>query len=278
MDVHDSLGPKLFRPRAPLVRYVEFFGYWDRRSGAVHRSRALPRGALTIVIDVSGSDDADFFAADGVTPVAVAPAFAVGAGTQSYITCVAPRRAVLTVHFRPAGAQRFINVSAGELEDRCVSIDQLWGRDGIVLRERLVEESSAARRVALVETFLMSRLPTATERPHPDVATALAAIDANPSMRVSAIREESGLSAKAFTALFRDEVGLAPKAYLRVRRLQAAVRRLDGRGGLGADIAADLGYFDQPHFIREFRGFAQTTPNEYLRSRSPMPGHVDLAC
>lgn len=109
------------------------------------------------------------------------------------------------------------------------------------------------------------------------VPAALAAVDANPSMLVAEIREPTGLSEKAFTMLFRDRVGLTPKPYMRVRRLRAAMRRLECGQGRGADLAADLGYFDQPHFIREFRSFAQTSPTGYLQSRSSMPGHVDLA-
>jgi AraC-like DNA-binding protein len=62
-----------------------------------------------------------------------------------------------------------------------------------------------------------------------------------------------------------------------VRRLQVALRRLDAGGAHGAAIAADLGYFDQPHFVREFRSFTAMTPSEYARRRSLLPNHVELA-
>ncbi len=102
----------------------------------------------------------------------------------------------------------------------------------------------------------------------------------NPSLRVAEVLEVTGLSAKRLTARFRAQVGLAPKAYLRVRRLQAALRQLDGaaeRGTVnGAAVAADLGYFDQPHFVREFRSFTAATPTQYVRRRSWLPSHVQL--
>jgi AraC-like DNA-binding protein len=60
-------------------------------------------------------------------------------------------------------------------------------------------------------------------------------------MRVSYARQLAELSPKRLTAAFRAEVGLSPKAYLKVRRLQAALRRLDTGRGRGAAIAADLG-------------------------------------
>ena len=81
-------------------------------------------------------------------------------------------------------------------------------------------------------------------------------------MRVSDAHELTGLSSKRLTAVFHAEVGLAPKAYLRVRRLQAALRQLDTGRALGAAIAADLGYFDQAQFVREFRAFTAMTPTQ----------------
>lgn len=267
----------LFRPHAALARHVEFYGYWDGRAAGAHHSRALPRGAFTVVVDVSGHRGIELFAADAVTRVAAAPAVAIGAGTQSYVTCAPPRQTVLTVHFRPAGARAFIGMPADELCDRCVGLDELWGDDALLLRERLIAETVAARRIALVESFLLNRAGTGTEGLPADVASALGAIDTDPSMRVRDVRAVTGLSEKALGAAFRAHVGLPPKAYLRVRRLQGALRRLEQRGALGARIAADLGYADQSHFVREFRLFTQTTPTAYRHGRSLMPGHIDLS-
>lgn len=79
-------GPALFRPCTPLAEHVDFFGYWERDEGAVHRSRALPRGAATAIIDVSPRQHVDIYASDGITRLDVGPAFVAGAGSISYIT------------------------------------------------------------------------------------------------------------------------------------------------------------------------------------------------
>ncbi len=71
-------------------------------------------------------------------------------------------------------------------------------------------------------------------------------------------------------------MGLTPKTYLRVRRFQAAMRMLDAGGVRGARIAADLGYFDQAHFVREFRSFTAMTPTQYTERRTWLPSHVGV--
>jgi methylphosphotriester-DNA--protein-cysteine methyltransferase len=132
-----------------------------------------------------------------------------------------------------------------------------------------------AARFGILEEFLLSHARFSVRR-HPGVAVAMAAIEANPSIRMAEIRYLTGLSTKRMIALFRAEVGLAPKAYARVRRLQAALRHLGSGTMGGAGIAADAGYFDQAHFLREFRSFTAMTPTQYGRQRILLPSHVPV--
>ncbi|KUH94510.1 helix-turn-helix domain-containing protein [Mycobacterium sp. IS-3022] len=271
-----SRGTALLRPTSPLDAHVEFLGSWDRGSGAENRSWAVPRGALTVIIDVAGNSDLCLYAADGHTRLQVPPAFVAGAGTTPYIIHLTPDQAVMTIHFRPGGAWAFLGTALGELENCCVGLDQLLGASATVLRERLVETPLRTARIGLIEQFLLQRMATGYTGHSPAVSSTLAEIERTPSMRIAAAREAAGLSPKRFTALFRDEVGLAPKSFQRVRRVQAALRRLDSDRASGATIASELGYFDQAHFVRDFRQFTAHTPTQYVQSRSALPGHVNL--
>lgn len=97
----DVPGPVLLRPSAPLAAHVQFFGYWHNTQAMTHRSRALPRGAATVIIDLDGREQVDFYAADATSRLDVGAAFIAGAGTTSYVTQIAPSQTVLTIHFRP---------------------------------------------------------------------------------------------------------------------------------------------------------------------------------
>jgi AraC-like DNA-binding protein len=270
----------MFRLRPPLANHIEYVGYWDGHcdpgsSTPRHVSRALPRGAATVIIGLGDTTDVGFYSSDGRTALTVPPAFIVGAGVSSHVIRMESAQTVMTVHFRPAGALPFVGHPLGELENTWIGLEDLWGRDAEVLCERLFATTSAGRRVAMLEAFLLDRMRRVDLRLNPGVASVVESAEREPSMHVAQVAGAVGLPRKRFNAVFRSEVGLTPKAYFRVRRLQAALRGL-GASRPGAEIAADLGYFDQAHFVREFRSFTGMTPTQYLQRRSRMPGHVDL--
>jgi AraC-like DNA-binding protein len=79
-----------------------------------------------------------------------------------------------------------------------------------------------------------------------------------------------GWSERHFAVQFREQVGVAPKAFARILRFARAVRLLTSdRAPDLADLALACGYYDQAHFARDFRAFAGTTPTALLESRFP---------
>ena len=249
-------------PSLALADYTEIIGHWHGQVG--YRSRALPRGAVTLIIDVGQRQQVDFYAADGSTRLNVPPAFVTGSHTASYVSEMPADEPAMAVHFRPGGAFPFFGIPLSDLENAYVGLDEIWGRAGIELHERLIDAPTMAARFGILESFLLSR-PWSSVRRHPGVAAALAAIEANPSIQMADIRDLVGMTTKRLIALFRAEIGLSPKAYARIRRMQAALRLLGSRSG--AQVAAEVGYFDQAHFVREFRSFTGMTPTQYGEQR-----------
>ena len=73
-----------------------------------------------------------------------------------------------------------------------------------------------------------------------------------------------GLSARSLQRLFRRYVGVGPKWVLQRYRLHEAAERIaDGEGGDWAAFALELGYFDQAHFIKDFKALVGCSPAEY---------------
>jgi AraC-like DNA-binding protein len=95
--------------------------------------------------------------------------------------------------------------------------------------------------------------------------------------RIAKVTDEIGLSPRRFIELFRRQVGLAPKVFCRVRRFQNVLQMVRETEAVHwADVALQCGYYDQAHFIHDFRSFSDLTPSAYLAAATPHLNHVPL--
>ncbi|WFP73590.1 AraC family transcriptional regulator [Mesorhizobium sp. WSM4906] len=164
------------------------------------------------------------------------------------------------VNFTPLGARQFFGLPMSELKDRMVGLDDALGFEGIALRERLGEAQDWDARFAIAEGFVTSRLAEANPL-SPEVAWAYRKVIASGGRnRISALAEEIGWSRKHLAAKFSDAIGIGPKTLSRIVRFNHALSLSKRQEDDWAGIAADCGYADQAHLVREFRQFAGETP------------------
>jgi len=82
--------------------------------------------------------------------------------------------------------------------------------------------------------------------------------------RVSSLVRATGLSARQFERRFASHVGLAPKSFLRVVRFQRVLKAIDAGGTPDwARLAIEHGFYDQPHFVNDFRAFTGFAPTDW---------------
>ncbi|UCI23343.1 helix-turn-helix domain-containing protein [Mesorhizobium sp. B2-8-5] len=164
------------------------------------------------------------------------------------------------VNFTPLGARRFFGLPMSELRDRMVGLDDALGFDGMALRERLGEASDWNARFDIAEGFIAGRLAEANAL-SPEIAWAYrTVIMSGGRTRVSALAGEIGWSRKHLAARFTDAIGIGPKTLSRIVRFNRALSLSRRQEDDWAGIAADCGYADQSHLVREFRQLAGETP------------------
>jgi AraC-like DNA-binding protein len=168
------------------------------------------------------------------------------------------------VDFTPHGAFRVFGGAVTDLAARMVDIGDVLGREGRLLHERLAESPGWAERFDLVEAFLMRRL---RHDPSREIGHAYRLIArAAGRVRMAELAREIGWSRKHLADRFRAEIGLGPKVVARIMRFENACRLARGAGpGEWALIAADAGYADQAHLVREFRALAGERPGSWAR-------------
>jgi AraC-like DNA-binding protein len=188
---------------------------------------------------------------------------------------------VMGVVFRPAAARRFFDGPALDFYDRSVPLALVWGPQATQLVDRLRIETSARRRLAILEAALVEISSTRERRrldAHPAVMYALQAFHNSPHIkRVADVSREIGWSRRWFCKTFGESVGMTPKRYCRLLRFQKVVRHVaSGRRVDWADLATATGFADQAHLAHEFRAFSGLSPERFLVAERPSPNHVRL--
>jgi AraC-like DNA-binding protein len=184
---------------------------------------------------------------------------------------------VIGAHFKPGGSFPFFGMPAGEFQDLHVPLEAVWGNDANNVQERLLRAKTRHARFRILEHALLQKSKGRLVK-HPAVPYALKIFsDAEIPCSVADVTEQIGLSARRFIDVFRNEVGLSPKLYSRVRRFQKVLEAFQRIPDPDlTDTALSFGYFDQAHFIHEFRSFSGISPSAYLRHRPPHPNHVPI--
>jgi AraC-like DNA-binding protein len=172
---------------------------------------------------------------------------------------------VAAVRFQPNGAFALLGVPQDRLQDAIVDATALeipW----LCKTVRGAQDAGSVEdAIARLEAGLLARVNRAPVRTDGRVDAVLAAIDgASGACRIDAIAAAPDAGRRQIERLFREQVGLTPKAYARVIRFTNAAARVtaDPSARL-ADISSDAGYFDQSHMIRDFLSFAGRTPEQF---------------
>jgi AraC-like DNA-binding protein len=237
-------------PAPPLCDLVELF--WLSEGGAPDPAKklVLPTGTLQLVIDLR----------DGAGEPWLWGVHSKGCEIET-----TGQEAILCVLFKPGGAYPFLPFSAAELLNRRVPLTTAWGRTAAALAGRLRQAKTPGDKFRELEQALLAHLvrPLSGRRA---VTFALDVFRRTPSEQtIAEVAARVGLRPQRFIQFFREEVGLTPKRYCRIRRFLEVLRRVGrGRPVHWAGLAAACGYYDQAHLIRDFRAFSGLTPTAVL--------------
>jgi methylphosphotriester-DNA--protein-cysteine methyltransferase len=172
---------------------------------------------------------------------------------------------VFTVHFRPTGLHRLLRTSMDCLTNVAVAAEHLFPRREVdELHQRLHVAPSLAHRAAIMDAALLARLEPAPHDIFAAAAERLRATHGAAPLRDLAV--ESGLSPRQFRRAFKARVGVSPKLYSRILRLNAAIDEKRARPATSwTQIAHQFGWFDQAHLDKDFVDLAGASPHDFFR-------------
>lgn len=170
------------------------------------------------------------------------------------------------IRFYPYGFANFIDSPLNELGNKETPLDQLFGNEKAnQLSQEIIHAKTTIERVDIIERFLFSRLNNKAIIDHIVKSTIDAMFSSNGSKPLTAILKGDLQKRRQLERNFKKQIGVSPKQLSKVIRLQATLQLLLSQTSETlTDIAYENEYYDQPHFIKDFKEFTGITPKEFL--------------
>ena len=202
---------------------------------------------------------------DGCVDILFSPSSAaglqiVGTMTQARRFSISGKHREFGIRFRPGMAYPVLRLSGIETTDQSIPLSDICGSAGDRLSAQMQEAESPEECVGLLEAHLGD-----PDQPGVVQRICAAIVERRGQSRVDELAFDAAMSARQLRRLFLEQLGLSPKHFCRVIRFRDSVSRIAacGKGGDWAQVALDCGYYDQAHFINEFRELSGATPAQF---------------
>ena len=256
--------PVFLRPSAHLAPYAAYYFALENEVGPgdpPFEVNVLPVPHAQMVF--SFGDES--FERDMGGPLKHSPGYAITGYTTRTVAYSNPGRlGVIMAGFHPWGLAPFTDYALKQATDRSVELHLAFS--GVPeLEERIRRAANMHERIALIEAFLLVNL----RKPALDEALVAACKEAmarQGRITVAELAVHAGLSVRQLQRRFADRIGTEPKLFLELIRFQRAFELMD-QSGASPDwiaIAHAAGFYDQSHFIKDFKSFTGLAPTDYL--------------
>lgn len=260
-----------------MGQFVANFVYFCNVELPHNFDRFLPNGDTEILIDFL---DAPQFIYDNTSLKEIQACnrvWASGLRTEPITIPAGNKSEMMVISFKKGMAAPFFPFPLSEIADSVVDADLVWGTDFALLRERLLSTNDVDKRFCLVEDFLIREFQSQMAI-NPCVAFAVGEMTTRPdALSIARMNAKIGYSQKHFTEMFRRQVGVTPKSYLKIMRFQKAVHTIDAADNIDwGQVSLDCGFYDQSHFINDFKQFAGFTPEQYAKIHTDYQNYIPV--
>lgn len=262
---------QIITPTGILARYIQH--YWMLEAGDDEKSvteRVIPTGNIEWMFHyhnpflVQSSSHETHVQQRG---------FASGISSSYADVSTQGAAGVIAISFYPHGACHFLSMPLSQIGNTSVSLNDLLGNKTREIEEKIVLANGLAERIRIIESFLLSIYRPVISHDSRLISDAVRIIkNAKGQIPSGKLAEILSFSQKSIERKFSEKIGTSPKQFSKIVRFQHVVDELwnDKNRELTA-LAYNNGYFDQSHFIRDFKAFSGYTPGEFLSAYPCQP-------
>lgn len=251
-------------PPYPLNTFIDCFVYFKEYDPQLRIERFLPDGNIELVIDLV---DTPKFIYDNHTLREIQEcnnAWLSGIRTKPISIPAGEGAEMFIVFFKKGMAHHFTNMPLYEITDTVTNAELLKDKEILDLRYTIQACTSIEQKFIHAEQYFLRKYDNRATI-NPAIEFAINSITTKPdALTINKVQSSTGYSHKHFIKLFRHYTGVTPKSFQRIMRFQKAILDIEhGRCFNWPQLATACGYFDQSHFIDDFKHFSGFTPEEY---------------
>ena len=243
------IGVERFFPSAELTPFVEHYWTvaWEHQPRVVRET--VPHPSVHLVFEPGDS-------------------LLHGVHVRRFSRVIEGTGRVLGVKFHPGGFRAFTNQSVRVLTGKVVHPSMVFGEEALEIEAKAVALPEAEKAFQVIDIFLRSRKPMASVELQTVVEINKAIIEDRSISQVSMLVDRYGIGLRTLQRLFSQYIGVSPKWVIQRQRLIETAEQIRSRSDEidFATLAAELGYADQAHMIREFKNMVGATPAKYRKS------------
>lgn len=264
-----------FIPHPLLQPFVECFYIWEGKlySFDIQTFDSPPTGFASIVFNYG---DTYTVSNQQHSKLAVPPFFITGQATGRYELSLSGKIGMVGVVFKPAALATLFDLPMYELTEERLDLRSLLGKPAEDLGEQIAEAKSRQQRLKLLENWLLQlHREKSGDFDGIDFAANFI-LDQNGVVEVEEILRQVFMSRRQFERKFFNKVGISPKYYIRIRRISHICNLLTRQETANWQLLIGAGgYFDQAHFIKEFKHFLGATPSQYFKNNQELANFLE---
>lgn len=232
------------------------------------KQRIVPDGCLEMIFHYG--DLYKQFLRDG-SYIIQPKSFVFGQITQPLDIEPTGETGIFAIRFHPDGFIPFATIPIYEMENRAVSLEELFGKDGIRLANEVLSAITNEDRMKMVESFLIKRLTSPQTVDRIAKSSVEVILQLNGQLSVDELSDQLNINRRQLERKFASVIGLSPKQLSKIIRLQATLKLIAAnRFESLTAIAYEGNYYDQAHFIKDFKEFTGMSPKKFYANNLKM--------
>lgn len=258
-----ELNPKIYEPNIELSEFVKRYWTLDgAKENIPLKNTIVPDGTMKLIFHYG--DTYKHHSQNGEI-IILPKSFLIGQLTKPYVVEPVGVTGSFVVQFKPNGFLPFTSIPIKKMENTAVPLHIIFGENGIKLANQIINANATSERIQIVEAFLLHKLADRKNTDSIVKSTIETIFNTNGHFSVNEFSKNNNISRRQLARKFSSTIGLSPKQLAKTIRIQTTLKKLLNEENLSlTDLAYENEYFDQAHFIKEFKEFTGLTPKEFF--------------